>query len=388
MDRNNRGIYDNALLGILSNEGQILPFLDVFFDFLYRRTDFFRIKTDTSQKMGFPPGVAKKFVQLAFQKYYNLTNEKLKREAALAQEGEIPPPAIETVEVETTAADDDEETEEETGPAGPNPEGNPEGKLRTATSTENGVDEKKKIGEAASEREGTTPHVSRNEKEKQSSAEKGEEQQTSTPKPPEAANEGQDSDYDPVQARFQSNPESYNGAIRDNYSWSQSIYDIDVRVKVGRDVSSRNQIKVDLTHTHLRVKVLNIVDGSWSVPIDDDFPWRVKLDDCIWTLVPEDHVLVNLEKCEERWWEQLLVSEPKINVRAIDPSKPFEDLDAESQAKIQELAFNNMQKQMGRKTPKQEKVENILKEAWDKEGSPFRGQPFDPDLVNISCDNL
>ena len=31
---------------------------------------------------------------------------------------------------------------------------------------------------------------------------------------------------------FQANPESYNGAVRDNYSWSQSITDTDVRVKV------------------------------------------------------------------------------------------------------------------------------------------------------------
>jgi len=34
------------------------------------------------------------------------------------------------------------------------------------------------------------------------------------------------------QKKFQSNPESYNGAVRDNYSWSQSISDVDVRVMV------------------------------------------------------------------------------------------------------------------------------------------------------------
>jgi hypothetical protein len=34
------------------------------------------------------------------------------------------------------------------------------------------------------------------------------------------------------QAIFQANSESYNGAIRDKYSWSQSIQDLDVHVKV------------------------------------------------------------------------------------------------------------------------------------------------------------
>lgn len=31
---------------------------------------------------------------------------------------------------------------------------------------------------------------------------------------------------------FQNNPASYNGAIRENYSWTQSIKDIDIQVKV------------------------------------------------------------------------------------------------------------------------------------------------------------
>jgi hypothetical protein len=34
------------------------------------------------------------------------------------------------------------------------------------------------------------------------------------------------------QKEFQNNPASYNGASRENYSWTQSIKDIDVTVKV------------------------------------------------------------------------------------------------------------------------------------------------------------
>jgi hypothetical protein len=34
------------------------------------------------------------------------------------------------------------------------------------------------------------------------------------------------------QAIFQANSESYNGAIRDKSSWSQSIQDLDVHIKV------------------------------------------------------------------------------------------------------------------------------------------------------------
>ncbi len=31
---------------------------------------------------------------------------------------------------------------------------------------------------------------------------------------------------------FQQDPNSYNGAMRENYTWTQTIRDIDVRVKV------------------------------------------------------------------------------------------------------------------------------------------------------------
>ena len=35
-----------------------------------------------------------------------------------------------------------------------------------------------------------------------------------------------------AQKVYQANPESFNGAIRDTYSWSQSITDTDVQIKV------------------------------------------------------------------------------------------------------------------------------------------------------------
>ena len=43
----------------------------------------------------------------------------------------------------------------------------------------------------------------------------------------------------------------------------------------------------------------------------------------------------------------MLTSEPKINVRKIDASRPMTDLDDEAQAKIEEMMFNERQKKMG-----------------------------------------
>jgi len=35
-----------------------------------------------------------------------------------------------------------------------------------------------------------------------------------------------------------------------------------------------------------------------------------------------------------------------------------------------------------------QKVHDILRQAWDAEGSPFKGQPFDPSVVNVSPGNM
>lgn len=47
------------------------------------------------------------------------------------------------------------------------------------------------------------------------------------------------------QEQFQRNPDSYNGAVRDNYTWSQDYTDLELKVPVpkhvvkGRQVTSR-----------------------------------------------------------------------------------------------------------------------------------------------------
>lgn len=55
-------MYDNALLGILQHVGNIQDFLHIYFGFLYRKTDFYRLLSSPSDKMGFPPGVAESMV--------------------------------------------------------------------------------------------------------------------------------------------------------------------------------------------------------------------------------------------------------------------------------------------------------------------------------------
>jgi hypothetical protein len=46
--------------------------------------------------------------------------------------------------------------------------------------------------------------------------------------------------------------------------------------------------------------------------------------------------------------------------------------------------YEQQRKQMGLPTTEEEHQYDALKKAWDAEGSPFRGQPFDPSKINFS----
>lgn len=185
------------------------------------------------------------------------------------------------------------------------------------------------------------------------------------------------------QKKFQLNPESYNGAVRDNYSWSQSITDVDIHVKVPPNIQRGADVVVEIARKRVRVAYRD-ADGKLVDVVNGELTWDVHKEESMWSLVPGEHIHINLEKVQERWWEAVLVDEPKINVRKIDPSRPITDLDDEAQAKIEELMYNEQQKRLGLPQSHEKKVHDILREAWDAEGSPFKGQPFDPSIVNVS----
>lgn len=185
-----------------------------------------------------------------------------------------------------------------------------------------------------------------------------------------------------LQKIYQANPESYNGAVRENYSWSQSITDTDVRVKVPKSVAKGKDVQVEIGKKRLCVRYRD-PDGEWREGVNGELSWEVRADESMWTLTPGQYVLVNLEKKEERWWEAVFVNEPKINTRKIDCSRPITDLDDEAQAKIEEMMYNEHRKRLGLPQSHEQKTMDMLRQAWDAEGSPFQGRPFDPSAISV-----
>lgn len=63
---------------------------------------------------------------------------------------------------------------------------------------------------------------------------------------------------------------------------------------------------------------------------------------------------MSLDKVQERWWESSFEGETKINTQKIDCSRPMHELDDEAQAKIQQLMYDEHQKQLGLPTSEEQ----------------------------------
>ena len=183
---------------------------------------------------------------------------------------------------------------------------------------------------------------------------------------------------------FQSNPSSYNGAIRENYEWTQSIKDIDVRVKISSKVKSSKEVKVKIEKDALQVLAKDFDTNAMKILVEDKLAWKVRPDDCTWSLFPGDHIHIYLEKVEERWWENLLAKEDKIDLKKIQPEKPFTDLDTESQMKIKQMMFDEQQKSLVYQLLNNKKISTFFQKRGTPKALPSRANP----LIQLFCKTI
>ncbi|KAG7167712.1 nudC domain-containing protein 3-like [Homarus americanus] len=177
--------------------------------------------------------------------------------------------------------------------------------------------------------------------------------------------------------------DSTNGAVKDSYAWTQTIEDLEVRIPVPEKVLRGKQVRVTLQTSSFEVEVQEPA-SVWQMLLTGKFPHSIKVEESLWSLVPGEHISIHLEKSEERWWDKLLTSEDSIDLKKINAERDYASLPQEDRQKIQEFLWNKQQQDQGKPTSDHLKMESVLREAWNAEGSPFQGQPFDPSIVNFT----
>lgn len=103
-------------------------------------------------------------------------------------------------------------------------------------------------------------------------------------------------------------PESYNGAVRDNYSWSQTISDIDVLINVPTAIFSAKDLKVDITSENVSISVNTncLIDSNlagehisskksskWTNIFNGKLSFKTRKEESLWSLIPGQHISVS-----------------------------------------------------------------------------------------------
>lgn len=170
------------------------------------------------------------------------------------------------------------------------------------------------------------------------------------------------------------NSEAYNGAIFNDYCWSQTITDVEITIRIPENVIKKS-IRVEILPLRLVVKVNN------ESLFRGELCHKCKANDAIWS-IDKQKLVIHLDKCQEIWWNFLTKDEPELDISKIDCSRPYEELSDEAQAKIQELQWNQDRKRLGLSTSDELMMHDTLKKAWNAEGTPFSGL-YDPSIVTF-----
>ncbi|XP_076045729.1 uncharacterized protein LOC143027971 [Oratosquilla oratoria] len=174
-----------------------------------------------------------------------------------------------------------------------------------------------------------------------------------------------------------------NGAMCRNYAWNQTVEDVEVKVPVPGHITKGHQVNVKIESRTLKVSMKDL-QNQWQPVIEGSFPHMILANESMWSLLPNQCIIIHLEKIEERWWNKLFEKEEGIDLGRINAERDYGSLPEDERAKIQELMWNKQQQEQGKPTSDVLKMQSMLKEAWDVEGSPFKGRPFDPSLLNYA----
>ena len=93
-----------------------------------------------------------------------------------------------------------------------------------------------------------------------------------------------------------------------------------------------------------------------------------------------------IEDCN-LWWEALITDEEEIDTDKIWRERSMEGLREEEQDLIRREQQDQHLKKIGRPTSKDfqnGKCLEMLRQGWNAESSPFRGQEFDPTMFKCS----
>lgn len=354
MSKNSVERFDELFLAIAQNVSNIETLLETFLCFLQRKTDFFHIMTKPNESIGFPQGKAFEMVKSSFDRnqliYLTRAQPHLLstlKKSVKGSTGLTHPSAIsEPTTVKATAAKCDRQRP----PVPVLPQS--EASCPNQHDTNSHV-----VAEDSSESNNKSKsHCHRHQS--------------------DDSNEHRDPEHAVTKSNEYNRISVWNGGKTDLYWWNQSLTEATMEI-VFKPPIIKEELKIEMKSTRIKIEY------KGNVLIDGEFYEQIQLQESIWGIEDQSRLVITLEKGRENWWGNIMKGQKEIDLTKVESIKKIQDFDDETQAAIRKIMWDRDRESKGLKTSEELQNEELLKKAWNAEGSPFKGQPFDSSKLKL-----
>ena len=158
-------------------------------------------------------------------------------------------------------------------------------------------------------------------------------------------------------------PNSGNGANYSNYSFTQTLEELEVRVPF--DVNFR--VKGKDMKVEIKDKFLSVGLKGQEPAVKGELYAKILTDEAMWH-IDENAVVLTFEKFNKvEWWGTVIKGDQEVSTRKVQPeNSKLGDLDGETRSMVEKMMYDQRQKAAGKPTSDDQKKADTMSMFMDQ----------------------